>query len=102
MRVPDIRASWAETSEVFREHYGLAQDVFRQHWLPISAAAAGLFCLWRFVRFIRRVSRLLKYLYLIVLVQLGRLAISFASGISQHSMQVQDIGRHEETGVRRV
>ncbi len=58
MRVPDIRASWAETSEVVREHYGHAQDVFKQHWLPITAAAAGLYCLWRFVRFIRRVSPL--------------------------------------------
>ncbi|CAL5222280.1 g4619 [Coccomyxa viridis] len=53
MRVQDIRASWAETSEVVREQYGLAQDVFKQHWIPITAAAAGLYCLWRFVRFIR-------------------------------------------------
>ena len=58
MRVPDIRASWAETSEVVREHYGLAQDVFSKHWLPITAAATGLFCLWRFVRFIRWVTYL--------------------------------------------
>ena len=56
MRVPGIRASCAETSEVVREQYGLAQDVFKQHWIPITAAAAGLYCLWRFVRFIRQVS----------------------------------------------
>ena len=58
MRVQHIRASWAEASEVVREQYGLAQDVFKQHWIPITAAAAGLYCLWRFVRFIRHVSPL--------------------------------------------
>ena len=52
MRGQDIRGSWASTSEVVREQYSLAQDVFREHWLPITAAAAGLYCLWRFVRFI--------------------------------------------------
>ena len=52
MKGPDIRASWASTSEAVGEQYSLAQGVFRQHWLPITAAAAGLYCLWRFVRFI--------------------------------------------------
>jgi len=53
MRGTDVRASWAGTSETIKEHYSVAQDVFKEHWVPITAAAAGLYCLWRFVRFIR-------------------------------------------------
>lgn len=53
MRGPDIRAAWAGTSETVREHSAVALGLLKEHWLPATAAAAGLYCLWRFVRFIR-------------------------------------------------
>ncbi|CAK0786872.1 hypothetical protein CVIRNUC_010086 [Coccomyxa viridis] len=34
-------------------HIPVTQDMLKEQWLPVTAAAAGLYCLWRLIRFIR-------------------------------------------------
>ena len=53
MRGQDVRAAWADASGALKKHIPVAQDMLKEHWLPVTAAAAGLYCLWRLIRFIR-------------------------------------------------
>ena len=56
MRGQDVRAAWADASGALKKHIPVAQDILKEHWLPVTAAAAGLYCLWRLIRFIRWVT----------------------------------------------
>ena len=53
MRGQDVRAAWADASGALKKHVPVARDILKEHWLPVTAAAAGLYCLWRLIRFIR-------------------------------------------------
>ena len=90
MRGSDVRASWAGTSEAIREHYCLAQDAFRQHWLPITAAAAGFYCLWRFVRFI--IWAHLSYLSVQGCCAEFALLMSVTAGLAWHEHTLMQMG----------
>ena len=56
MRGQDVGAAWADASGALKKHVPVAQDILKEHWLPVTAAAAGLYCLWRLIRFIRWVK----------------------------------------------
>ncbi|CAL8465292.1 g4827 [Coccomyxa elongata] len=53
MRRGDVQASAAQATEVARAHLKTTISTLQQHWLPLTAAAAGLYCLWRFIKFVR-------------------------------------------------
>ena len=53
MRGQDVRAAWADASGAIKMHIPVTQDMLKEQWLPVTAAAAGLYCLWRLIRFIR-------------------------------------------------
>ena len=52
-RMQHAQVSAAQAAHLAQEQLGPAVHLVQQHWVPLAAAAAGLWCLWRFVRFIR-------------------------------------------------
>ena len=53
MNQEQARASASQVAQAVRENVWSAAQSAQQHWIPIAATAAGLFCLWRFLRFLR-------------------------------------------------
>lgn len=53
MRNSEVQASLAQASEAAKTHLTAAAGAIQQHWLPLTAAATGLYCLWKLIKFLR-------------------------------------------------